>query len=197
MPDAGVWTKLINYLLFQAGWFVCVLGAAAGHPWAAAVAGFILVLVHLALVRNRGQEGLLLLLSLLLGICVDAFHIHTGVLSFPIGSIHPALPPLWILALWLQFAMTLHYSLGWLTGRYILGAFLGGVSGALAYWAGVRFGAALFTADLFRCLLQIGLSWAVVMVLLIRAANWTADQHVLPIYRIFTKISNQKGISRD
>lgn len=196
MTDAGFWTKLINYILFQAGWFICVLGAAAGYPWAAAAAGFFLVLVHLALVPNRWQEGLLLLFSLLLGICVDAFHIYTGVLSFPVGSIHPALPPPWILALWLQFAMTLHYSLGWLTGRYILGAFLGGVSGALAYWAGVRFGAALFNADLFHCLLQIGLSWAVVMVLLIRAADRTTGRDVLPVYRLFTEKSKQKRISK-
>jgi hypothetical protein len=185
MPDAGIWTKLINYILFQTGWLVCVLGAAAGHPWTAAIAGVFPVLVHLALVRNRGQEGLLLLFSLLLGICVDTFHIRTGVLSFPIGSIHPALPPPWILVLWLQFAMTLHYSLGWLAGHCILGAFLGGFSGALAYWAGVRLGAALFNEDLFRCLLQIGLSWAIVMVLLIRAAGRTIDRDVLPVYRLF------------
>ena len=89
-------------------------------------------------------ESLLLLASLLLGLLVDGIHIRTGVLAFPIGSFHPALPPAWILVLWLQFAMTLHYSLGWLNGRYFLGALLGSVSGALAYWAGVRFGAAAF-----------------------------------------------------
>jgi len=189
MPDTGFWTKLVNYILFQTGWFVCVLGAAAGYPRAAALAGLFVVLVHLALVRNPVQEGLLLLLSLLLGICVDAFHIRTGVLSFPIGSIHPALPPPWILVLWLQFAMTLHYSLGWLAGRSILGAFLGGVSGPLAYWAGVRLGAAQFDEDLFRCLLQIGLSWAIVMVLLIRAASRTTDRNFLPVYRLFAEKS--------
>ena len=125
------WTSLLNYGLFQAGWFVCVLGAAAGYPWLAAAAGLLLVLVHLALVRNAAHESLLLLTSLLLGLLVDGLHIRTGVLVFPIGSFHPGLPPAWILVLWLQFAMSLHYSLGWLSGRYVLGALLGSVSGAL------------------------------------------------------------------
>ena len=83
------WTSLLNYGLFQAGWFVCVLGAAAGYPWLAAAAGLLLVLVHLALVRNAAHESLLLLASLLLGLLVDGVHIRTGVLVFPIGSFHP------------------------------------------------------------------------------------------------------------
>ncbi|WP_319589157.1 DUF2878 domain-containing protein [uncultured Desulfobulbus sp.] len=179
------WTSLLNYALFQAGWFVCVLGAAAGYPWLAAAAGLLLVLVHLALVRNAAHESLLLLASLLLGLLVDGVHIRTGVLVFPIGSFHPSLPPAWILVLWLQFAMSLHYSLGWLNGRYFLGALLGSVSGALAYWAGVRFGAAQFSDDnIFRCLLQIGASWGLVMVILLWVAARTSVRDSTILYRL-------------
>ena len=185
MFSGQTWTSLLNYGLFQAGWFVCVLGAAAGYPWLAAAAGLLLVLVHLALVRNAAHESLLLLASLLLGLLVDGVHIRTGVLVFPIGSFHPALPPAWILVLWLQFAMSLHYSLGWLNGRYFLGALLGSVSGALAYWAGVRFGAAAFGAELVPCLVQIGLSWGLVMVILLWVAEKTTTPASTHIYRVF------------
>jgi len=179
------WTSLLNYGLFQAGWFVCVLGAAAGWPQLAALAGFLLVLTHLALVPNPLREGALLMLSLLLGLVIDAFHIRTGVLSFPIGSVHPSLPPPWILVLWLQFALTLHYSLDWLAGRYCLGAILGSVSGALAYWAGVRLGAAQFGDDApFRCLMQIGVSWGIVMVILLWPAARTSARDGNFLYRI-------------
>ena len=179
------WTSLLNYGLFQAGWFVCVLGAAAGYPWLAAAAGLLLVLVHLALVRNAARESLLLLASLLLGLLVDGVHIRTGVLVFPIGSFHPALPPAWILVLWLQFAMTLHYSLGWLNGRYFLGALLGSVSGALAYWAGVRFGAAAFGTELVHSLVQIGLSWGLTMLILLKISLLTAPPKNALTYRCF------------
>ncbi len=179
------WTSLLNYALFQAGWFVCVLGAAAGYPWIAATVGLLLVLVHLALVRDAARESLLLLASLLLGLLVDGVHIRTGVLAFPIGSFHPDLPPAWILVLWLQFAMTLHYSLGWLSGRNYLGVMLGSVSGALAYWAGVRFGAAAFGTELVHSLVQIGLSWGLVMLILLKISLLTVPQKNALTYRCF------------
>lgn len=179
------WTSLLNYALFQAGWFVCVLGAAAGYPWLATAIGLLLVLVHLILVRDALRESLLLLTSLLLGLLIDGIHIRTGVLVFPIGSFHPALPPAWILVLWLQFAMSLHYSLGWLSGRYMLGALLGSVSGALAYWAGVRFGAAAFGTELVHSLVQIGLSWGLTMVVLLKISTLTAPPKNALTYRCF------------
>jgi hypothetical protein len=185
MNRSLLWTKVINFGLFQCGWFICVLGAASNYAWPATVMGCILVLIHLTLVRHRLRESVLLLLSLLLGLALDAYHIRTGVLSFPFGSLHPDLPPPWILALWLQFAMTLHYSLAWLEGRYLLGAVLGGISGALAYWAGVRMGAASFSDDLLRCLLQIGVCWSIAMVLLLKIAHLTGTGKPGTAYRIF------------
>ncbi|MBM9537782.1 DUF2878 domain-containing protein [Desulfobulbus alkaliphilus] len=183
-------TSLINYSLFQTGWFACVLGAAAGWPWTAAGAGLLLALVHLALARRPGQEVRLLAFSLTLGLAVDTFHVQTGVLVFAGGIIHPALPPGWILVLWLLVATTLHYSLSWLNNRYTFGAILGAVSGALAYWAGVRLGAATFGADLVPSLVQIGLSWAVAMPLLLLIATRTAADGKAAGYRLFTKHLN-------
>jgi hypothetical protein len=180
-----LWTKLINYGLFQCGWFICVVGAASGYPWPATVAGCILVLIHVALVRHRLREGILLLLSLMLGLAIDAYHIRTGVLSFPFGNLHPDLPPPWILVLWLQFAMTLHYSLAWLEGRYLLGTVLGAISGALAYWAGVRLGAAYFSDDLIRCLVQVGVSWSIAMIILLRISSLTNPGKTGMTYRLF------------
>lgn len=185
MIAGSTWTSLLNYGLFQAGWCICVLGTAAGQPWPATAAGLLLVVAHLALVRDVARESQLLLTSLLLGLLVDGFHIHTGVLVFPLGSIHPGLPPPWILVLWLQFAMTLHFSLAWLAGRYGFGALLGSVSGALAYWGGVRFGAAEFGADPARCLIQIGLSWGLTLLILLKVAQLTVPTEKGRTYRLF------------
>lgn len=181
-------TSLLNYALFQGGWFVCVLGAAAGYPWIATAVGLLLVLIHLVLVRNAARESMLLVTSLLLGLLVDGIHIRTGVLVFPIGSFHPCLPPAWILVLWLQFAMSLHYSLGWLSGRYVLGILLGSIAGALAYWAGVRFGAAVFAPGLVRSLMQIGLSWGLIMPILLKISTHTAPKKNERTYRCFRAV---------
>jgi len=182
------WTSLLNYILFQSGWFVCVLGAAAGYPWMATAIGLLPVLVHLILVRDIAREIQLLGASLLLGVLVDGFHIRTSVLIFPIGSFHSSLPPAWILVLWLQFAMSLHYSLSWLRGRYFLAALLGSVSGALAYWAGVRLGAAAFGVDIIRSLVQIGLSWGLVMPILLKISMFTAAKQRQRTYRCFQEV---------
>lgn len=181
--DGRTWTSFINYLLFQLGWFTAVFGAAAGHPWLATAAGLTLVAAHLVLVRNPRQEGALLLVSLFIGILVDGLHMRTGVLVFPIGLMHPDLPPPWILTLWLQFAMTLHYSMAWLAGRFVTGALLGAVSGALAYWAGVRVGAAGFGADLLVCMGQIGVSWGLCLPLLLYVAQKTTAVQLPHTYR--------------
>lgn len=156
------WTTLLNYLLFQSGWVICVLGAAKGHPHLAAVVGLVPLLLHLLLVADRRREGRLLALALGMGIIVDGFHIWSDTLVFA-ASLHPALPPPWILVLWLQFAMSLRYSLHWLKGNRPLGVLLGGVAGAFAYWAGVRMGAAGFGGEVVAGLLQIGASWILVM----------------------------------
>lgn len=179
-------TNLLNLVFFQTGWFVCVLGAAAGHPWLATLGGLVLVAGHLALVRQRDREALLLLAALALGLVLDAIHIATGVLRFSIGSLHPALPPPWILVLWLQSAATLHYSLAWLGGRPLLAAIIGAVSGPLAYWGGVRFGAAELGPSLWPCLLQIGLGWAVALPVLQRLAAWTGETGP-SLYRPFAR----------
>jgi hypothetical protein len=162
MKGGRSWTNLINYLLFQGGWAICVLGAAKGYPHTAAAIGLIPLLLHLLLVPDRRREGRLLAMALLMGIVVDGIHIHTGTLVFA-ANLHPALPPPWILVLWLQFAMSLRYSLHWLRRNRPVGLLLGGIAGAFAYWAGVRLGAAGFGVDVAAALFRIGLSWVLVM----------------------------------
>ena len=167
-------TTVANFLLFQGGWFICVLGAAGGHPLLAALAGLVPVLVHLALVRQPGREARLLLAALALGLVIDSLHLHTGILRFPAGGPFPALPPPWLLVLWLQFSTALHFSLAWLSGRPLVALAFGAIGGPLAYWAGVRLGAAGFGPDLGRSLVQIGIGWALAMVVLLAASTRTA-----------------------
>lgn len=176
-------TTLVNFLLFQAGWFLCVLGAAGGRPLLAALAGLVPVLVHLALVRQPGREARLLLAALALGLVIDSLHLHTGVLRFPAGGPLLVLPPPWLLVLWLQFATTLHFSLAWITGRLLLALVFGAIGGPLAYWAGVRLGAAGFGPDLVRCLVQIGIGWVIAMAILLRLTARTAPHPAGATYR--------------
>ena len=171
MMPALAWTRLINFALFQAGWFVCVLGAASGRAWLGTTLGLALVFTHLALVPNRGQEARLLIFALVIGTVVDSFHALTGTLVFFSGGILPGLAPPWLIVLWMQLASTLRFSLNWLGGRYVLACVLGALSGAGAYAAGGRLGAAGFGPDYVLALAQIGAGWGLALPLLLFVAQ--------------------------
>lgn len=156
-------SKLVNFLAFQTCWFACVLGAAAGVYWLgpAAVAAF--AAVHLSRVAAPGRDLRLGLALLLLGVVLDSLWTAAGLLRFERSGPFLGLLPLWIGALWVNFALTLYHSLAWMRGRYLLGALLGAISGPLSYWAGVRLGALGFHPDVWPSLLVLAGSWAVAL----------------------------------
>ncbi|ACU90514.1 conserved hypothetical protein [Desulfomicrobium baculatum DSM 4028] len=180
-----MWTKLINFGLFQAGWFACVLGAAFGQVWLGTGLGVVFVMTHLALVPNRAGEMRLLIFALCVGLVVDSVHMRTGALVFFEGNVFPGLAPPWILVLWMQIASTLRFSLSWLEGRYVFGCFLGACCGVLAYAAGVRLGAAGFGTDSTRALLQIGFGWGLALPFLLLVARRISRGHETERYQIF------------
>ena len=165
-------TKLINVLLYQAGWFCCVLGAAWDYPVTGALSALALAAVHLLLACSRKDEAVLMLCACLLGVGVDSLQQGLGVFTF---RSHPGWPlwlPLWVFVIWLQFATLFRYALYWLSGRYLLASLLGMVGGPLAYWGGSRLGAAVLGKGPVWSLLSLALAWALVTPGLL----WLSDQ---------------------
>jgi hypothetical protein len=76
----------------------------------------------------------------------------------------------------MQLASTLRFSLSWLGGRYVLACVLGALSGAGAYAAGVRLGAAGLGPDTALALVQIGAGWGLALPLLLFVAQKNDDQ---------------------
>ncbi len=132
---------LLNAAAFQLGWFACVLGAAWGLPWAGPLAVIAVVSLQLCWHPDRiGRIGLMALAAAY-GLLLDSLMASQGIFVFRDEWLLDWLSRPWMVALWPNFAFTLHSSLSWLLGRYWLGAVLGAVSGPLAYWAGSRLGA--------------------------------------------------------
>jgi hypothetical protein len=71
-------TQLINYALYQSGWFACVLGGAWQRPWTGFVIAMILVGVHLALSVERSLEVRLVVLAAAVGAVVEIIQIAAG-----------------------------------------------------------------------------------------------------------------------
>jgi hypothetical protein len=170
---APVKEKLLNLALYEAGWFACVLGAAGGKGGAGAALAAGLLLVHLALAKNRLIEGRIVLLCGAVGFVLDSAQSLTGRLSFtgPFFDPYAALAPIWVLMLWLQLGTTLRFSLSWLSRRYGVAAVLGAVGGPVAFLAGERLGAATWGEPRWLTALSLAVVWGVATPFLVFAAD--------------------------
>lgn len=170
-----------NFALFQLGWLVAVLGAARGYPLAGVLYAGAWALGHHWHVRDgRLSELMFVAASAAFGFVVDSVLVLAGVIAFPDYARLGFPSTIWMVCLWLMFAMTLRHSLGWLRGRYTLAAVLGGVFGPLAYWAGSRLGA-IELAETGLAIASVAAAWALSMVGLLRLeaitrcdARWSA-----------------------
>jgi len=163
--------KLANFIGFQVGWFVCILGAANGRPHLGVLAATVLVGLHLAWQRFRVAEVLLILIAGMFGYLADSTLVVAGIVSFPETAVLGRPSTLWMVALWMMFAATLHVSLGWLRGRYLTGAIIGALAGPLSYYAGARLGAIDLADPLGMALAVVAAEWILAMPFLL----WVAD----------------------
>jgi hypothetical protein len=162
---------LANALLFQLGWFACVLGGANARPWLGTALVSVLIVVHLGWVRHPKPELLLILLTGLLGALLDSTLVAMGLLEFPSGTLLPSTAPHWIIAMWMLFATTLNVSLRWLKGRWLLAGLLGAIAGPLAYYAGAKLGGVSFPAQPALSLLALAMIWCLAMPILTALAT--------------------------
>ena len=134
--------KFWNFILFQAGWFACILGAAHQQVLWAVIGSLAYIIFHIWRSQTPKLELSLLLKVLSFGILTDSLLMYLGFLDFKGAWPSPYLSPVWMWALWLLVASTLNSSLSWLKGRPVLGVVLGATSGPLSYEAGIRLEAA-------------------------------------------------------
>lgn len=164
----------LNLVAFQAGWWALVLTAAQDRPVLGLGVVALLLAWHLGRVRPLGAEALLLGLAALIGFGFDSLLLVSGWVSFSggdlAGGLGPDLPPLWMTALWANFATTLNVSLVSLQTRPWLAALLGLVGGPAAYWGGAQLGAMTFL-DPTSGLIALALGWAILTPLLLALAH--------------------------
>jgi len=156
--------NLINYALYQTGWFACVLGAAAHRPWTGFAIAIVLVGAHLLLSRERSVELRLIGLATAVGAVVEITQIAAGTYRFTSGTVIDALPPPWLLAMWAQLATTFRCSLRSVVTRPVPALLFGAAGGPIAFLAGERLGAVTLLPPLADSLLRLSVGWAIALV---------------------------------
>jgi hypothetical protein len=143
----------INVGINQAIWFLCVLGGNGGALFALP-----LLVLNIFLSRHKRADLQLIGLLLFIGALIDGTLQAIGFFSF-ISAGFPI--PLWLAVIWVALAALPHHSLAWMKNRILLSALFGALGGPLAYWAGVRLGAAAFHWPLLSSLSLFAVVWAI------------------------------------
>lgn len=147
---------IANAVLFQVGWFVCLL---FGDFWAMCFTGAAL-LVHFVLSPCQREDALALVIALLIGLLHDSLLIACDYIRF-VETIH--WPPIWLVCIWALFGLTLNHSLRWLYQRFWLAAVLGIIAGPLSYLAGVALSTAEWNTTHERWVPLVAFMWLLVL----------------------------------
>lgn len=170
------WANLIGYQLV---WFGVVIFAARGQPGLSVALASGFVLAQWVLSRQQASDARLLVCAVACGLVLDGLLAGTGLLRY--ASPVPGVPaPIWILALWAAFALTLNHSMTFLRGRPTVAALFGAVGGPLAYLGAARgFDAVIFPSPTWPALVALALGWALAMsVLAALAQRWQGEVNV-------------------
>lgn len=150
---------LLNVGLFQAGWFASVLGAARDLPWLGPVVVAVVLGVHLARSPDRGAEALLLAFALSVGLVAENAMTVAGLYSASPWPFPAPFAPLWLPAMWVNFATTVNVSLRGLAPYPLVAALIGAAAGPAAYYAGESLGAVRFGIPAWRGLAALAILW--------------------------------------
>lgn len=162
--------KLINFVLFQIGWFACVLSSAAGRPWIGTLTALAVLAWHVGRAQKPSREVSLILIAMLIGALWDSLLVWQSWLQYPVGNLLPEVAPYWIVVMWALFASTLNLSLRWLKQHPLLAIVLGAIAGPLAYFGGARLGAVDFVQPL-NAFIALSIGWAILTPLLVLISN--------------------------
>lgn len=162
--------KVINFILFQLGWFACVYSAASQQALLGVAIVFVLVIYHVATIEHKSNEIRIIIIAMTIGLVWDSILVALGWLSYSDGMIVDFIAPYWIVVMWGLFAMTLNHSLSWLKNKLVVAAILGFVAGPLAYYAGHKLGAVEFVQQ-SQAFIALAISWAIFTPLLLKLSS--------------------------
>ena len=160
----------LNLIGFQTVWMVSVGGAANGYWWAGPLALLVFAGWQLSVGPDRRADGLLLVTCALLGFAVDSLWVQLGWMQFASPLPWGNFAPIWIVAMWVGFALTLNHSLAGFKQRLWLAALFGLVGGPLAYFAAERAWSAVAITDGPMPYVGLALAWGALTPLLLALA---------------------------
>lgn len=153
--------KIVNAVLFQACWFSAVM-----HSWSLAVLPLLCLLFH-GLWQERGKHDYSkLALLVAFGFVFDTLMFQAGFFASPTADVASVFGmPLWLMAMWCAFSLTLGSSLNWYVSYPRVFIAVTALAGPLSYWGGMRLGAITIEPAGFALL---ALEWGFIAFMVVR-----------------------------
>lgn len=168
--------KLLNFAAFQLTWPLTVISAAKGQPLIGVLATVVWASLHLLFMKQHRLEVLFLLMSAAcMGILLETLLMLLNIVHYPLPAQTGTIAPLWIIALWVNVALTLNHCLSWINQRIKTAFILGLIFGPLAYNAGMRLDAIVF--DPISGSISIAIMWGLSMPALILLNRFFHNQN--------------------
>ncbi|MGO1500876.1 MAG: DUF2878 domain-containing protein [Marinobacter sp.] len=153
----------LNFILFQIGWFACVIYPDLLGP----IVVLVFLLVHFVFVsHNRFTELQFVGLGTVVGALLDGLWFRLGILDNGTGTV--LITPPWLVATWAIFMTTLSHSLNWISRKVWLAFVFAPIAGPFAYWSASQLGVVQLP-ELLPSLIALALGWLVVFPLLLFA----------------------------
>jgi hypothetical protein len=157
---------ILNFILFQAGWFIAVYPASLGLVWFGPLFSLCWLYTHLGIHRNSRNIDLpMVIFSAAIGFILDSTMVLTGIFSFSEMASLGYPSSIWMVSLWINLALTLNHSLGWLKEKLLMSSIFAAVGGPLAYYAGSKIGVISFQNTTVS-MVALSCMWAIAMPLL-------------------------------
>jgi hypothetical protein len=160
--------RFVPIIAFQVAWIVSALAAAQGLAWPGVMASGLAFAAGLVLSGERRGLARLAFASAMIGIAAESGLAASGLVEYRAAWPHPQFAPVWLVALWIAFAVTLEQT------RRVLGSsplakaiVLGAFFGPAAYVAGERLGALVIPEPRAFALAILGVIWALALAVLL------------------------------
>ncbi|MDE2177005.1 MAG: DUF2878 domain-containing protein [Xanthomonadaceae bacterium] len=165
--------RLLGLVGYQAVWLIAVIGAGHDRWWPGPLALLPFAAWQITRSSQPRAELRLLLTTGLLGCLLDSLYAGSGVLAFAAALPTPALAPIWIIAIWMAFALTLTTTFRFLDGHPWVAALLGAIGAPLSYLAAARgWHAVTFPHGEAAAMAALAAGWALALPVALRLATW-------------------------
>jgi len=163
---------VVNAVVFQVGWILCVL---YGNQAAIAVAA-ICIIILLSFYRQNSRDLILIAAVVTLGWLGDSLLGFLTILKCPTNSFYP---PFWLVTLWLLFAQALTWSLEWIIKRQLGFTLFSAIGGTLSYMLGVNLSDTHYGVDQKIAVITLASLWTVYGLAIHRIYLWWQRGRVL------------------